>query len=125
MAELLAFYRGLLANPELLNHAVQFHCDSTEELSIAIPVGYQRRSGFSTCATEELALDLLNELQKRPVDFPKPKLRVASDGLYEVHWGDDIDHLRSMAAEGRVEAHHQIGRAFGYREDRILEMYPL
>ena len=125
-AELREFYRGLLADPELLDQAILFHCDSTEECSIAIPVGYRRKSGFATCFTESLALNLLAELQKRPADFPGPHLRMdVFDGLWEVFWGDDIDDLRVLVEELGAEAHRRIGRAFGLREDRILAMYPL
>ena|ERR1700677_5041000 len=123
-AGLFEFYRGLLADPELLDQAILFHCDSTEVCSIAIPVGCQRRSGFSTCFTEALALNLLAELQKRSADFPNPRLRMDVDGLWEVHWGDDIDDLRALTEELGAEAHRRIGRAFGYREERILAMYP-
>jgi hypothetical protein len=124
ITELFGFYRRLLADPELLDEAIPFRCDSTEEYGIAIPVGYRRRSGFGTCATEALALNLLAELKKRPADFPNPHLRINVDDLWEVFWGDDIEDIRALVEELGDEAHRRIGRAFGYREDRILTMYP-
>jgi hypothetical protein len=89
----------------------------TEDYAVAIPVGGQRKVGMESCVTGPLLSIALDELAKRALDFPK--LRVVGEDIW---WGEDISEL--WAQPRTTQTHRAIGRAFGYREDRVLEVYP-
>ncbi|MGA2723099.1 MAG: hypothetical protein ABSG79_11880 [Bryobacteraceae bacterium] len=147
-------WSNLLANPELLQKAVFFNradytdiripegkriwwsgkirlnfADAgkwkreTEDYAVAIPAGRQRRVGMESCFTEPLLSIALDELAKRSLDFPKLRHIPSEFGVGEdIWWGEDISEL--WADRRTTETHRAIGRAFGYREDRISEAYP-
>jgi len=97
----------------------------TESYTVAIPVGGQRKAGTERMFREPLLSVAMKELGNRPNDFPNLRtvasLR-APDGDVDIWWGDDI--LELYNAEKTLEEHRALGRAFGYREDRILRNYP-
>jgi len=63
------------------------------------------------------------QLATRPKDFPNLRSALDHEGLYVIRWGDDINQLWEQEPRG-VEQHRLIGRAFGYREEQIMKMYP-
>lgn len=95
----------------------------TEDYAVAIPAGGMRKTGMETGFTEPLLTVALGELGKRPEDFPNLRHVPTKFGIGEdIWWGEDISELWSQAKT--LEAHRALGRAFGYRDDRILELYP-
>lgn len=147
LQEQLAYWRDLLAKPELLEKAIFFneadYVDlripegkrwwlstkdarqwkrQTESYRVAIPVGGLRTTGMECSLLEPMLSIVLDELSARPVDFPDLRHITSDFGMGEdVWWGEDISKL--WAHRGPA-AHRAIGRAFGYREERILERYP-
>lgn len=98
----------------------------TESYKIAIPVGGQRKAGTERMFREPLLSVALKELGNRPKDFPNLRTVTslwASKGDVDIWWGDDVLDLYNNA-DKTVEEHRALGRAFGYREDRILRNYP-
>jgi hypothetical protein len=97
----------------------------TESYKVAIPVGGKRRAGMEGMFNEPLLSVALKELTNRPNDFPNLRTvasQWASDGDVDIWWGDDISELWN--AKKTLEVHRALGRAFGYREDCILRIYP-
>jgi hypothetical protein len=95
----------------------------TESYLIAIPVGGQRKVGMEPCFAEPLLSDALDELRKRPQDFPNLRHSSSRFGSGEdIWWGEDISDL--WAQPRTLEIHRAIDRAFGYRENVILKTYP-
>jgi hypothetical protein len=95
----------------------------TESYLVAIPVGGHRRVGMEMCFSEPLLTIALEELRKRPDDFPNLRHAPSEGGSGEdIWWGEDITGL--WAQRRTLEVHRAIGQAFGYREERILGNYP-
>lgn len=95
----------------------------TESYRVAIPVGGQRKVGTETCFSEPFLTVALEELRKRPDGFPNLRHGPSQYGTGEdIWWGENIAELWSQSRTLKV--HRAIGRAFGYREDRILGAYP-
>lgn len=150
----LRYWSNLLANPELLQKAVFFNradydgirmpegkrvwwsgkillnfADAkkwkreTEDYAVAIPIGGQRKVGTVSCFTEPLLSIALDELGKRALDFPKLRHNPSQSGMsQDIWWGEDISELWGRPRTN--ETHRAIGRAFGYREDRVSKLYP-
>jgi hypothetical protein len=94
-----------------------------ESYLVAIPVGRQRTVGTETCFSEPLLTVALEELRKRPKGFPNLRHGPSQYGRGEdIWWGEDIAELWKQPRT--LAVHRAIGRAFGYREDRILKTYP-
>jgi hypothetical protein len=150
----LKFWKKLLASPDLLERAVSFNEAEYREIRIpeirrhwlsgetwiatsqwknwpretesyraAIPVGGRRKVGMETCFARALLSDALEELGKRPQDSPNLRHSASQYGSGEdVWWGEDIADIWSQPRT--LAVHRATGRAFGYREDRILITYP-
>jgi len=94
----------------------------TEDYAVAIPVGGARKTGMEMSFIEPLLTIALEELGKRPEDFPNLRRTPTATGTGEdMWWGEDIAELWRQPKT--LETHRALGRAFGYREDRILELY--
>ena len=154
MQELLRFWQHLLDDPKLLERSIFFNraayedlrvpevkrhrftkkvsldfsnADNwervTEDYAVAIPVGGKRRVGMEMCFTDPLLSVVLEELEKSPADFPSLRHMPSEFGRGEdIWWGEDISATWALVRTRDV--HREIGRAFGYREDRILQAYP-
>jgi hypothetical protein len=124
ISELVTHFRNLLVEPRLLETAIFFNpsWENTERYQTAIPVGRSRRTGQTHVADMKTVNALMSQLATRPKDFPNPRFTLDEDGFYDVRWGDDISALWKQPCD--VEKHRQIGRAFGYREEQIVGMYP-
>ncbi len=78
---------------------------------------------MESCFTEPLLSIALRELTKRGTDFPNLRHIPSQFGVGEdIWWGEDISDL--WARRTTTQDHWALGRAFGYREDRIIELYP-
>jgi hypothetical protein len=94
----------------------------TEDYMVAIPARGARKTGMETGFTGRLLSIALEELGKRRVDFPNLRHVPTVSGIgSDIWWGDDISELWSQPKT--LETHRALGRAFGYRDDRILQMY--
>ena len=153
LPEILDFWKDLLENPELVDKAVIFQDDRGDyrivegirlwpthqrwvnfanahkwklappRYKVAIPIGGKRKAGVEGCFIEPQLSSAMEELAKRPTDFPNLRHAPSSVGnTRDIWWGEDITNL--WAHKRTLENHHALGRAFGYREDRIFELYP-
>jgi hypothetical protein len=94
-----------------------------EDYAVAIPTGGVRKTGMEMSFIEPLLTTALGELSKRSEDFPILRRAPTATGIGEdIWWGEDISDLWNQPRT--LEVHRAIGRAFGYRENRILELYP-
>jgi hypothetical protein len=97
----------------------------TEDYLVAIPVGGARKTGMETGFTGTLLTIALEELGRRPGDFPNLRHVPTVNGIgNDIWWGEDISELWLGHTSPTLETHRALGRAFGYREDRILQLYP-
>lgn len=129
----LQWWRELLKEEDLVNRSVlivkPYYCAP----ELAIPVGTHRRAGYVTITDEPLRQRVFEELRLHPLRFPDLRMdthRSSDDPNLDtdIAWGDDISSLwsrREDPSPGMArEAHRAIGRAFGYKESRILSLYP-
>jgi hypothetical protein len=152
--EALSSWRALLADPELPSRAVLFNEAAyfdiripkstrawwggeraidisqhhtwerdSESYRVLVPTGGSRRAGTEPCFAGAMLSDALEVLSKCPHDFPNLRHIPSEFGLGEdLWWGEDISGIWSRPRT--LEVHRALGRAFGYREDRILRLYP-
>jgi hypothetical protein len=115
--------RWFFGKKDLIDWSGSAHWErETEDYAVVIPVGGQRRAGTEMGFREPLLTLALEELGKRPARFPNLRQVPTESGIGEdLWWGEDISALWNRPRT--LEVHRAIGRAFGYREDRILELY--
>jgi|GEM_PF-5585523 hypothetical protein len=133
--ETIDWWKALLREEELVDRSIMIYSDEIHTPSLAIPLGTHRRTGYISCFYDhEYARMVFRKLQERPLGFPN--LRWVSNPVYrdraaeeisEIAWGDDVTDLwlaRNRPGTLAGDTHRALGRAFGYKEERIQEMYP-
>lgn len=96
----------------------------TKAYRVVVPVGGSRHAGVKESVDEKVLAFLLKEMSRRPVDFPNLRQLPECNGTrVDLWWGEDVTNM--WAADKTDEEHRSLGRIFGYREDRIIELYPL
>ena len=129
--ETVKFWKALLIEEELVDRSIYYFEPWHSQPNIAIPVGKYRRTGYCQVHNEEFREEVMRKMRMMPLSFPDLRLSERT-GKYggkrsEVEWGDDISdlwtrHKAANAMDGDV--HRLLGRAFGYKEERILALYP-
>jgi len=138
--ESIDWWKALLAEPELVDRAVWVLGRGFDKPVPAIPLGKHRRSGNVYVTDEDLRGPTFERLLERPSEFPdlryetRKGLRsrdVVIKDFREIAWGDDLtglwnarDRVDGAIPAGAAEAHRALGRAFGYKEERIWALYP-
>jgi len=130
--ETIDWWKSLLIEEELVDRSVLIYRCGDISPDLAIPLGKFRRTGYLSCSVDDIREGIFRKLKERPFGFPN--LRYGNVnlarfmGTREIEWGDDVTDLwrgRDGGGEMAAESHRALGRAFGYKEERIMEMYPL
>jgi len=132
-AETLVWWKRLLFEEELVDRSILMMSPLHLTPDTAIPVGKHRRTGFVAVNDEEFRMEVFKRLKLNPIGFPNVRIEAPASSnsrwKSDIVWGDDITDL--WLARGGVEqrtaqkrdAHRLLGIAFGYKIERILEVY--
>jgi len=126
--EVLRWWRLLLREEELVDRSILVVERWRTEPTLIIPCGKYRRAG-SVVVSDEAMDEVLRKLRMRPHGFPDVRFaKEDSSGGDVIVWGDDLTDLWKQRETGSpaniaVEAHRNLGRAFGYKEERIMSIY--
>jgi hypothetical protein len=130
LQEKMDWWKALLTEEDLVDRSIFYFQPRDSEPDLAIPVGKSRRTGYCICNDEDLCKELMQRMRYRPFGFPNLRLvssHTYDSGLNQIEWGDDINDLwawHKRAGGSDPEVHRQLGRAFGYKEIRIMTLYP-
>lgn len=119
------WWKALLIEEELVDRSIFYFEPWDSEPDIAVPVGKFRRTGYCVVKNDEFREDIMRKMRMMPLSYPD--VRRAKRNPYDIEWGDNINDLwkRHEDSQGmEAEIHRLLGRAFGYKEERIMALYP-